>query len=483
MHACIQVGAMNGVYAHAKDMVQEAIALYKPRRVALALDVGVGTGLVGEMVRKHMEPSGQLVGVDLSAMMLKRAQSKRIYTETHQAEALVWLRDSFVPSGRRADLITAIELFLYFGAVERVFDGIRASLAHGGLFVASFESLEDVSARGGAVTAEDHERGYVIRPSGRWAHTMAYLAAAADKAGLELVASRQDVVLRQEFGLPEKGHLILCRRGHGPPKASDKAAADSVHSEASVKSESKAEKAPASPEQGTGSGDSRHAQAEAVGKGGWLLHESVDALPSAAPPSCACSLYSSAFSDAGTVAACEAAGDGTGCRWDTGSLFGGVCSGTCIPARGTHSKSAQPPAEGPLPLPRHSERSAVVRADDCATGDECAQSAKDLFKKHGAGGKSSEDQDRVVALFARAVALQPDKAAVHNDFGVALASYSRWALAVEHFGVALQQREAEQQRRVARGMTPSASLAKKVRKVKRNLDMALEEKARADAEL
>ena len=40
-----------------------------------------------------------------------------------------------------------------------------------------------------------------------------------------------------------------------------------------------------------------------------------------------------------------------------------------------------------------------------------------------------------------------------------------------------------QQRRVARGMTPSASLAKKVRKVKRNLDMALEEKARADAEL
>ncbi|MGB1594923.1 MAG: methyltransferase domain-containing protein, partial [Promethearchaeia archaeon] len=75
-------------------MVQEAFALYKPRRVAFALDVGVGTGLVGEMVRKHMEPSGQLVGVDLSAMMLKRAESKRIYTETHQAEALVWLRDS-----------------------------------------------------------------------------------------------------------------------------------------------------------------------------------------------------------------------------------------------------------------------------------------------------------------------------------------------------------------------------------------------------
>ena len=479
---------MNGVYAHAKDMVQEAFALYKPRRVAFALDVGVGTGLVGEMVRKHMEPSGQLVGVDLSAMMLKRAQSKRIYTETHQAEALVWLRDSFVPSGRRADLITAIELFLYFGAVERVFDGIRASLAHGGLFVASFESLEDVSARGGAVTAEDHERGYVIRPSGRWAHTMAYLAAAADKAGLELVASRQDVVLRQEFGVPEKGHLILCRRGHGPPKASDKAAADS---EASVESERRVEKAPvkhessshASAYQGAGSGDGRRARADAVGKEGGLLHESVDAPPSAAPPSCACSLYSSAFSDADTVAACEAAGDGTGCRWHAGSLFGGVCRGTCIPARGTHPKSAQSPAEQPQPLPRHSERSAVVREDDCATGDECAQSAKDLFKKHGAGGKRSEDQDRVVALFARAVALQPDKAAVHNDFGVALASYSRWALAVEHFGVALQQREAEQQRRVARGMTPSASLAKKVRKVKRNLDMALEEKARADAEL
>ena len=54
--------------------------------------------------------------------------------------------------------------------------------------------------------------GYVIRASGRWAHTMSYLNATADAAGLEVLKTLEGVTLRLEWSVPEKGHLIICRR-------------------------------------------------------------------------------------------------------------------------------------------------------------------------------------------------------------------------------------------------------------------------------
>jgi hypothetical protein len=54
--------------------------------------------------------------------------------------------------------------------------------------------------------------GYVIRASGRWAHTMPYLNATARAAGLEVLKTLEGVTLRVEWLVPEKGHLIICRR-------------------------------------------------------------------------------------------------------------------------------------------------------------------------------------------------------------------------------------------------------------------------------
>ncbi len=54
--------------------------------------------------------------------------------------------------------------------------------------------------------------GYVIRASGRWAHTMPYLNATARAAGLEVLKTLEGVTLRVEWLVQEKGHLFICRR-------------------------------------------------------------------------------------------------------------------------------------------------------------------------------------------------------------------------------------------------------------------------------
>ena len=52
-------------------------------------------------------------------------------------------------------------------------------------------------------------------------------------------------------------------------------------------------------------------------------------LHMAASSGCDCSAYSSDSGSADTVEACTSAGDGTGCMWKPGNMFGGTCKGEC----------------------------------------------------------------------------------------------------------------------------------------------------------
>jgi predicted TPR repeat methyltransferase len=154
------------------------------------LDAGCGTGLCGPLFRPLAR---RLVGIDLSPGMLEKAGARAVYDELRAEEltaALQAERDAY-------DLIVSADVLVYFGDLAQVFAGAVGALRSAGLLAVSVE-LRD-------------EPGYALRPSGRYAHSAAYLRATASAVGLEEVATRA-CDLRLELGKPLAGYVAVFRK-------------------------------------------------------------------------------------------------------------------------------------------------------------------------------------------------------------------------------------------------------------------------------
>lgn len=151
------------------------------------LDLGCGTGLCGERFRPLAR---RLVGVDLSLHMLERARQRACYDELVRQELTEYLG----ASAERFDLVTAADVFCYFGDLRSAFAAVAAILRPRGCFVFSVEELSEPEAV--AMTA--------LLEHGRYAHSPAHLKCALAAAGLQLVSMRADMV-RFERGSPVQG--------------------------------------------------------------------------------------------------------------------------------------------------------------------------------------------------------------------------------------------------------------------------------------
>ncbi|WP_332813110.1 methyltransferase domain-containing protein [Ramlibacter sp.] len=165
------------------------------RRYRAALDLGCGTGLCAPHLRPRCD---RLDGVDLSARMAERARGRRIYDEVVQADLGAFLQDT----ARRYDLLVAADVFIYVGALERVFEGAARVLDAGGEFCFSLEAAEG-------------PQGYELRPSLRYAHTQAYIHALAASCGFELQAMERRP-LRMDAGQPVPGLFAWLRTAASP---------------------------------------------------------------------------------------------------------------------------------------------------------------------------------------------------------------------------------------------------------------------------
>ncbi|RUT35215.1 methyltransferase domain-containing protein [Arsenicitalea aurantiaca] len=159
---------------------------------AEALDLGCGTGLMGEWLRRHVS---HLSGVDLSAGMVAEAGRKGIYDRLTAGEMGAFLA-GIAPAS--ADLVTAADVFVYSGALEPVFAGVARVLAPGGLFAFSIE-------------AHDGPEALVLRPSLRYAHNGETARAALAAAGFEVIGFERQV-LRRDGGVSIEGFVVLARR-------------------------------------------------------------------------------------------------------------------------------------------------------------------------------------------------------------------------------------------------------------------------------
>ncbi len=165
------------------------------------LDLGCGTGLVGAAIAPYART---LVGVDLSPGMLAKARAGGRYARLEQSDLHAMMQRE--PSASY-DVVTAADVFVYVGMLDDIVREAARVLRPGGLFAFSVESL-DALARGGA--AGDERPGFRLNPTGRYAHSIAYLRRlAADHAFRILEA--QDTGCRIDKGKPVDAYLMLWR--------------------------------------------------------------------------------------------------------------------------------------------------------------------------------------------------------------------------------------------------------------------------------
>ncbi len=154
------------------------------------LDLGCGTGLMGEAIRPR---AGELVGVDLSPAMLAAAKAKGLYDRLIAADLLDFL------AGETAafDLIVAADVLVYFPDLRPVLAAAARLLAPEGLL---------------AFTLEHGEGGPALGQGLRYAHSEEDLRNAAGAAGLAL-RHLAVVSTRSERGSPVAGLAAVLSRG------------------------------------------------------------------------------------------------------------------------------------------------------------------------------------------------------------------------------------------------------------------------------
>lgn len=158
---------------------------------ARGLDLGCGTGLMGERLRGSVS---HLVGVDLSAAMVAETEAKAIYDGVEQGELLEFLRRE----GRVADIVTAADVFIYCASLPPILSAVSAVLRPGGIFAFSVER-------------HDGEEAQMLQGSLRFAHNDQAVRRALLEGGLEVLTVSEETI-RMDRGEPVTGLLFVAHK-------------------------------------------------------------------------------------------------------------------------------------------------------------------------------------------------------------------------------------------------------------------------------
>lgn len=178
-------------------LMAERLDAIGPHRFVRGLDLGCGTGLVGEALRERVDT---LIGVDLSEGMIETCFDKEIYDHLYIGEAVGFLED--FEESDPFDLIAAADVVPYVGDLDPLVKGVASRLTQGGIFAFSTESLDEDAAGG---------RSFIVAPDHRFHHTEAYLKDRLAAGGFELLEMGA-ITVRMQEGHPARGHLVIARR-------------------------------------------------------------------------------------------------------------------------------------------------------------------------------------------------------------------------------------------------------------------------------
>jgi predicted TPR repeat methyltransferase len=172
------------------ELLQEALLAAGCANFAHAVDLGCGTGLMGERLRGM---ASFLAGYDISAGMLKEAEAKRIYDRLQRQD--LQMLQALSPI---ADLVTAADVLMYVGELERLFCRVSELLVPGGHFAFSVE-------------LNDGPGELVLRSSRRYAHSRGYVERLLAEKGF-LPLSLTTSTIRMDRDEPVTGLIAVARR-------------------------------------------------------------------------------------------------------------------------------------------------------------------------------------------------------------------------------------------------------------------------------
>ncbi len=157
-----------------------------------AIDLGCGTGLSGLSFHQLTD---RLTGIDLSPQMIELAKQRNIYSILQTGDLVELLNKS----EEKYDLFIATDVLVYIGNLRPLFKSVQSHALPGALFVCLTESISDGT--------------YVLRQSGRYAHSRAHIQSLADEHHFTIEFCKP-AAIRVEKGKGIMGdHLILKYRG------------------------------------------------------------------------------------------------------------------------------------------------------------------------------------------------------------------------------------------------------------------------------
>jgi predicted TPR repeat methyltransferase len=180
-------------------MIREAVA--SDPQTWRVLDLGCGTGLIATALGPGV---GHLVGVDLSGNMLAKARTLDVYDRLEQAELVAMMQ---AEPAQAYTLAIAADVLVYFGSIEALLREARRVLAPGGILAFSVEEL--AAPPSGATTASPSP-DFLLRDTGRYAHTWPYIERLAAECGFTVNAMKR-IDVRVNLGKPVPGMLVVLR--------------------------------------------------------------------------------------------------------------------------------------------------------------------------------------------------------------------------------------------------------------------------------
>eukprot|EP00986_Skeletonema_menzelii_P013897 scaffold8602_cov144-Skeletonema_menzelii.AAC.5 len=185
------------VYTYLRD------ALPNATDIDTVVDLGCGTGLLGELIATDM-PWVAIHGTDLSQRMVdislerKTRSGGSVYSTVSNLDAAEFLSNFEEAS---VDCVVASDVFIYIGDVSNVLDECIKCLVEGGLIGFTVESYEAAAA----------DNGLRLLPSGRFGHSKEYVYQIARNHGFH-VLSWKDAVLRQQSGKDVNGAVVILQK-------------------------------------------------------------------------------------------------------------------------------------------------------------------------------------------------------------------------------------------------------------------------------
>ena len=153
------------------------------------VDLGCGTGLSGAEFRSV---SDRLSGVDLSSGMIEEAKGRNVYNVLHVGDIVEFLDKT----AEQYDLFVATDVCIYIGDMEPFFASVDRRSAKGAWLAFSTETLDG--------------DGYVLRPTGRYAHSRDYVLSSAGRYNFVEEISRPEII-RKEGDEEIPGDVFIMR--------------------------------------------------------------------------------------------------------------------------------------------------------------------------------------------------------------------------------------------------------------------------------